>query len=167
MSTGSARYSHRSASTTVLMRYMLAVGIFLSLSACQHRDSAVDSSTGPEDPLVDQEQHASEVRDPVGLAECLAQLDANQPYFGGLYPDGRITVQDPRDGTIIAKCRRSIETPLAGEWVEKNGSRFCNGYMTRVESEEFCVPEIPQGWVPFTFEGQTYFVQPLARASER
>jgi hypothetical protein len=39
--------------------------------------------------------------------------------------------------------------------------------MTLVESEEFCVSEIPEGWVPFTFEGQTYFVQPLADPSER
>jgi hypothetical protein len=149
------------------MRYILPVSILLSLSACQHRDSTVESSTGPEDPSVDQEQHASEVRDYVGQAECLAQLDANESQFGIVHPDGTITVWDPRDGTIIAQCRGSIETPLAGEWVERDGSRFCNGYMTRVESEEFCVSEIPEGWVPFTFEGQTYFVQPLASASER
>ena len=152
--------------TTVLMRYILSVGILLSLSACQHRDSTVESSTGPEDPLVDQEQHASEGRDG-GLAECLAQLDSDEPQFGSIHPDGTITVRDPRDGTIIAQCRGSIETPLAGEWVERDGSLFCDGYMTRVESEEFCVSEVPEGWVPFQFEGQTYFVQPLADASER
>ncbi len=126
---------------------MLPIGIFLSLSGCQHRDSTVESSTSPENPLVDQEQHASEVRDHVGQAECLAQLDANEPQFGIVHPDGTITVQDSRDGTIIAQCRESIETPLAGEWVERNKSRFCNGYMTRVESEEFCVSENPEDWV--------------------
>ena len=151
---------------TVLMRYILPVSILLSLSACQHRDSTVEPSTGPEGALVDQEQRASEVADYVGQAECLAQLDANEPQFGIVHPDGTITVRD-RDRTIIAQCRGSLETPLAGEWVERDGSRFCNGYMTRVESEEFCVSEIPDGWVPFKFEGQTYFVQPLASAIER
>ena len=149
------------------MRYILPASILLSLSACQHRDSTVESSTGPEDPLVDQEKHASGVKDHVGLAECLAQLDANEPLSGSIRADGTITVRDPGDGTIIAQCRGSVKTPLAGEWVERDGSRFCNGYMTRVESEEFCVSENPEGWVPFTFEGQTYFVQPLESASKR
>ena len=150
------------------MRYILPVSILLSLSACQHRDSTVEPSTGPEDPLVAQGQHEPEVRDNVGRAECLAQLDANKPQFGIIHPDGSITVQQgSRDGRTTVRCPGARETPLAGEWVERDGSRFCNGYLTRVESEEFCVSEIPEGWVPFTFEGQTYFVQPLESASER
>lgn len=65
----------------------------------------------------------------------------------------------------LSSCQRQ-NSPLTGEWVEKDGSRFCNGYMTRVDSEDFCVSEIPEDWVPFEFEGQTYFVQPLADGSE-
>ena len=71
-----------------------------------------------------------------------------------------------RDGTIILREPTDRNSPLTGEWVEKDGSRFCNGYMTRAEGEAFCVSEIPEDWVPFEFEGQTYFVQPLADGTE-
>jgi len=57
--------------------------------------------------------------------------------------------------------------PFPGEWVEKDGSRYCNGYMTRVESEDFCVSKVPSDWVPFEFDGQTYFVQPLTDINEQ
>jgi hypothetical protein len=51
---------------------------------------------------------------------------------------------------------------LSGEWRVDNGQRICDGYLSRVEDEDFCVAEVPDDWEPFEYEGQTYYVQPLA-----
>ncbi len=40
----------------------------------------------------------------------------------------------------------------------------CEHYLTRVETEDFCSEDIPPDWKPFEFDGQTYFVKPLAQA---
>lgn len=39
----------------------------------------------------------------------------------------------------------------------------CAGYLTELESEGFCSTDVPRDWVPFEYDGATYFVQPLAR----
>ena len=54
-----------------------------------------------------------------------------------------------------------------GMWQEKNGSKFCDGYITRFENEDYCSAKIPEGWVPFQFNGETYYVQPLARSDNQ
>ena len=41
----------------------------------------------------------------------------------------------------------------------------CDHYLTRVESEGFCSEEAPGDWESFEFEGETYFLQPLASAA--
>ena len=41
----------------------------------------------------------------------------------------------------------------------------CDHYLTRVESEDFCSEEAPGDWESFEFEGETYFLQPLASAA--
>lgn len=41
----------------------------------------------------------------------------------------------------------------------------CEHYLTRVESEDFCSEEAPGDWESFEFEGETYFLQPLASAA--
>ena len=41
----------------------------------------------------------------------------------------------------------------------------CEHYLTRVESEDFCSEEAPVDWEAFEFEGETYFLQPLASAA--
>lgn len=52
-----------------------------------------------------------------------------------------------------------------GTWREENGSRICDGYMTRFENEDYCSSTIPDGWVPFEYDGETYYAQPLADSS--
>ena len=54
----------------------------------------------------------------------------------------------------------------SADWIEKDGSRFCSGFLTRFAENDCCAAEIPPDWVPFEFNGETYFVQPLAEASE-
>jgi len=48
-----------------------------------------------------------------------------------------------------------------GKWVEKNGSQICDGYLTRYEESDYCIAELPDGWLPFEFDGKTYYVVPL------
>jgi len=50
----------------------------------------------------------------------------------------------------------------SGEWTDHGGIKECDGYLTRFEDEEFCSSEIPSDWVPFAFEGRTFYVQPLS-----
>ena len=49
----------------------------------------------------------------------------------------------------------------SGEWIEEDGSRYCDGYLTRNVNEEYCSKEIPDDWRSFEFNGETYFVAPI------
>lgn len=60
----------------------------------------------------------------------------------------------------------SLEAPQPGEWKLQDGVRMCNGYLTRVEDEDFCAKSVPQDWEKFDFNGQTYYRVPLRRNSE-
>ena len=50
----------------------------------------------------------------------------------------------------------------SGNWVDKNGSRICDGFLTRRADHDFCAAEIPSDWLPFEFDGKTYYMQPLS-----
>ena len=55
-----------------------------------------------------------------------------------------------------------IDSPsYSGEWIERDGTRICDGYLARREDQDFCVVEIPDDWIPFEFGGNTYYSQPL------
>lgn len=48
----------------------------------------------------------------------------------------------------------------------RQGYWQCDGYLTDVERENFCSSETPNAWVPFDFQGETYYIQPLARGNQ-
>ncbi len=50
----------------------------------------------------------------------------------------------------------------SGEWREENGARVCDGYLTRFADQDFCAAEVPEDWVPFEFDGQQFYLQPLS-----
>ena len=50
---------------------------------------------------------------------------------------------------------------LSGKWIEKDGVLMCDGYLTRIESEDHCESKIPADWTPFEFDGRTYYMIPL------
>ena len=52
-------------------------------------------------------------------------------------------------------------------WVERGTSRICAGYLTRFDNEDYCASKVPDDWVPFEYNGETYYVQPLSRNSEK
>lgn len=72
---------------------------------------------------------------------------------------------EERDGFVVAP---ESPGPLdfrrehSGQWVERDSIRMCDGYLTRLESEEFCSSHVPSDWAPFNFDGETYYVQPLS-----
>ena len=49
-----------------------------------------------------------------------------------------------------------------GKWIEKNGSRICDGYLTSNASIDFCSSTVPDEWRSFTFDGTEYYFQQLA-----
>ena len=60
----------------------------------------------------------------------------------------------------------NLEDLEPGEWKLRDGVRMCNGYLTRVEDEDFCAKSVPQDWEKFDFNGQTYYRVPLRRDNE-
>ncbi len=55
-----------------------------------------------------------------------------------------------------------LKTLPKGEWLYKDRSVECDGYLVRTESDDFCAATVPEDWKSFEFNDQTYFVQPLS-----
>ena len=53
-------------------------------------------------------------------------------------------------------------SPRPGVWIEKDGSRICDGYLTNNEGVDFCSATVPKDWKSFTYDGLEYFYQPLS-----
>ncbi len=75
--------------------------------------------------------------------------------------------QDATDVRSLLLTEMEPGREYSGEWVDRNGSRLCDGYLTRREDEDFCVAEVPNDWRPFEFDGKTYHVQPLSKGHDQ
>ena len=53
-------------------------------------------------------------------------------------------------------------TTYSGKWLEQNGARVCDGFLTRRADEDFCMARVPDDWVAFKYDEQIYYVQPLS-----
>lgn len=51
---------------------------------------------------------------------------------------------------------------FSGEWTNRDGVWDCDGYMTRFENDVHCAATVPDDWIPFEFEGETFYVAPLS-----
>jgi hypothetical protein len=49
-----------------------------------------------------------------------------------------------------------------GNSIEKDGFLLCEGFLTKFENDDYCSSVVPEDWVPFEYQGQEYYVQPLA-----
>ena len=56
---------------------------------------------------------------------------------------------------------------FSGEWRYEDGNRLCKGFLTRSYAQDFCAADVPMDWQPFTYDGKTYFVQPLSVVVKR
>jgi hypothetical protein len=54
-----------------------------------------------------------------------------------------------------------------GQWRIENGARVCDGYMTRFADQDYCASEVPTDWTLFEFNGQLFYIQPLAGSDTR
>ena len=93
----------------------------------------------------------------VGAVGCSSESDI--PSDGATSAD-KVLIQP--DGSIEFPGPSGEPDLPTGRWEYKDGAKICNGYLTRFESEDYCAAEVPKDWVPFTFDGQTYYVQPLS-----
>ena len=55
----------------------------------------------------------------------------------------------------------------SGKWRERDGVRVCDGYMTRFADQDYCSAEVPEDWVPFSFNGQRYYIQRLNGSDDK
>ncbi len=93
----------------------------------------------------------STVESPIELTrEQLKLLDEH------IVREKRGFVIDP--GVRVPTKRRPA---LSGKWIEQDGVLMCDGYLTRVQSEDHCEAQVPEEWQPFKFDGRTYFMIPL------
>ncbi len=90
------------------------------------------------------------------LSACQAGEDQSEP------------LDQPSAVGSTPEIRAALERLLAekyledGNWVEIDGVRKCKGYLTKFEDNDFCLSEVPGDWEPFEYDGQIYYVQPLA-----
>ncbi len=63
--------------------------------------------------------------------------------------------------SAAADCAVASDLP-PGRWQYQNGTRVCDGYMTRFDNQDYCSGEPPEDWIPFSFDGQRYYIQPLS-----
>lgn len=79
-------------------------------------------------------------------------------------PSVAIALNEVRVLFAVCESERALRS---GEWTRKGAVRACDGYLTRYADEDFCSPEVPRDWVPFTFDGEEYYVQPLKNSNDR
>ncbi len=63
------------------------------------------------------------------------------------------------DGDVLSNVQPSTQRP--GTWTDKDGSKFCDGFLTRNEGVDFCSSTAPKDWRSFTYGGVEYYYQPL------
>ncbi len=100
------------------------------------------------------------------LSTGLADEPAEAPEDSTSEPDLELTPEQPKlfgDPSARENGSVPLDSPprLSGEWIEGDGVRVCDGYLTRFENEDYCAAEVPSDWQPFEFNGRTYYVQPL------
>ncbi len=78
--------------------------------------------------------------------------------------------QDPDDPLtyLPPEVREGLERYLSER---DNGFAYgnfwsCDEYLTSVESENYCNSEVPKDWVPFEYDNEKYYFQPLGRGKQ-
>ncbi len=130
------------------------------LVACTE-DSADSSEPAAMEQPIDSSESAT-TEDPAAnstLRDPLTGLTPEQQSFfdAVMARENRGFIIPPPDSE-----RLEGQPDYSGQWIERGGVKECDGYLTSMEDEAFCSSEIPRDWVPFEFEGRTYYVEPLS-----
>ena len=64
---------------------------------------------------------------------------------------------DPRTPTM-----EEIDAYIKRLDSNSNSWLFCDGNLTSLYDEGFCADEVPDQWIAFEYQGETYYIQPLA-----
>lgn len=125
------------------------------------RSALAAPSDPPNADLTPAENH---LRDPCRDAlEYRNELEQLLQAYSGNHPDVlrlRELVESAKAECFVA----GDHMPRSGEWVDKDGVLQCDGYMTRRADQDYCSAETPEDWVPFTFDGKKYYMQPLTES---
>ncbi len=97
----------------------------------------------------------------ITVSVCACAPEAEHPGQEEQAQTERRLIQDMEREAILAYLEEN-----QSNWVERDGALVCEGYMTRYEDEEFCASEVPDGWRAFEFNGQTFYMQPLAESNQ-
>jgi hypothetical protein len=151
---------------TVTIRALSTALVIATLASCSSNDKQEPQLQleipGP--PVTNVEPPGSLAANPCRAAiEYKNELDELQRSYPEDHPD----VIRLRELAELAKAgcfAAAGQTFRSGEWVEKDGILVCDGFMTRRADQDYCSADIPEDWVPFTFEGKTYYVQPLVES---
>jgi hypothetical protein len=54
------------------------------------------------------------------------------------------------------------EDQFSGEWKIENGELICDGFLIRRSDKDFCSASVPEDWERFSYNGKTYYIQPLS-----
>jgi len=125
--------------------------ILLTLSACQRPATNSEpqqstDATRPEEPAPE-----------AVTTDAMAEVER----------EARIAMElaEEEPGLILEGSIRPGELPQ-GTWYDQSGARICDGFLTRNANEDFCAAEVPSDWIPFEFNGQTYYTHPLSVPGE-
>ena len=151
---------------TATIRVLSSAIVILVLAGCSNNDK--------QEPQLQLEIPGPPVADlapPENLSadSCRAALEyeAELDRLRGIYTEDHPDVVRLRELAESAKttCLAATgQTFPPGKWREEDGALVCDGYMTRRADQDYCSADIPEDWVPFTFEGRTYYMQPLAES---
>ena len=72
-------------------------------------------------------------------------------------PNNTVELED----RVLRHLESLDQRQYSGTWTYSEGSRYCDGYLTRKSSDDYCVADPPSDWEAFEFDGNTYYRQPL------
>lgn len=64
---------------------------------------------------------------------------------------------------VVPHSSSSKDDPpnYSGKWIEEDGERVCDGYLTRTVEDAFCSKEVPAEWSKREFNHRTYYIAPI------
>ena len=94
------------------------------------------------------------------------QLDKLRDRFDETHPEVALARRLAEQAEADCFSPAASAGPHSGKWVEQGGVLTCDGFMTRRDDQDYCSAEAPDDWVPFEYEGEIFYLQPLRGDTE-
>jgi hypothetical protein len=144
---------------------MLVTVLLTAVAACGEVEKGVppNPAVTPPDPAVKPPNPWAEqnIPNPCEMARVYeAELEILRSRYSDNHPD--VVRLSKLIEAAQAQCSGAPGDKMpSGEWRVQDGMRVCDGYIVRDADQDYCAAEVPEDWVPFTFDGQEYYIQPL------